>query len=51
MDSKDFPYACSDCGFHYSDEKTAKECEKWCTEKGVCNSEIRKQAFEMQQNN
>ena len=47
-DIKDYSYTCADCGFHYRDEETAKECEKWCTEKGVCNSEIRKHAYEMQ---
>ena len=50
MDIKDFPFECTACGFHFRDKETAKECEWWCTEKGVCNSEIGMKALEMQRN-
>lgn len=38
-------YQCEDCGFKYKERELAEKCEKWCTEKGVCNMEITRQAI------
>lgn len=34
------------CGFHYRNEKTAKECEAWCRKHKSCNIEITARALE-----
>jgi len=46
---KDYPYECGECGLHYKDEKTAKECEDWCRRTKTCNIETIKHAWENQQ--
>jgi hypothetical protein len=39
-------YQCPECGFHYTDEPTAKKCQAWCREHNSCNIEITKVAIE-----
>lgn len=41
-------YQCEACGFHYSEEALAKQCEAWCTAHNSCNMEITKHAVENQ---
>lgn len=41
-------FACPICGFHYDDEKWAKECENWCRAHSSCSLEITKNALENQ---
>ncbi len=38
-------YFCEECGFGYRDEKTAEECERWCSDRKSCNLEITKRAI------
>jgi hypothetical protein len=39
-------YKCPECGLHYRDKATAKQCEAWCKEYKSCNLEITKSAVE-----
>ncbi|MEK7516173.1 MAG: hypothetical protein AAB562_01100 [Patescibacteria group bacterium] len=39
-------YPCPICGLHYAEKETAEACERWCTEKRSCNTEIIKLALE-----
>ena len=39
-------YQCESCGFHYSDESWAKECEKFCSTRNSCSPEITKHSIE-----
>lgn len=39
-------YRCVECGFQYSEEAIAKQCEAWCKEHHSCNLEITKHAIE-----
>ncbi|MBR9707276.1 MAG: hypothetical protein GOV15_02465 [Candidatus Diapherotrites archaeon] len=41
-------FKCKECGLHYLDEKTAKECEKYCKTKGMCSSKITSKSLERQ---
>jgi hypothetical protein len=42
-------YQCPECGLHYEDEETAKQCENWCRENKSCNLEIIKGSVESKQ--
>ncbi len=33
-------FACGECGMHYREKTDAEECEDFCREKGICNTEI-----------
>lgn len=37
-------YRCSECGYIYASEETAKRCEEWCGKNKSCNLEIIKEA-------
>ena len=37
-------YICKACGLGYPDEFTARECEKFCSEKNACSVEITSKA-------
>lgn len=37
-------HQCKICKLEYSDEKTAKECETWCSTHNSCNYFIARQA-------
>ena len=37
-------YICEACGLGYADELTARECEKFCSEKNACSVEITRKA-------
>ncbi len=39
-------YRCDDCGMHYKNQRTAEKCEEYCTEHGMCNSEITAKSIE-----
>ena len=39
-------YRCDDCGMHYRRKKVAEQCEKYCRENGICNSEITEKSIE-----
>jgi hypothetical protein len=37
-------FTCEECGFLYSDRKTAQECENYCRKNHACSIEITKKA-------
>jgi len=37
-------YKCEVCKLEYSDPKTAKACQQWCSTHNSCNYQIAKQA-------
>jgi hypothetical protein len=39
-------YQCAECGLHYRDKETAKQCEEWCKEHNSCNLEITRHSVE-----
>jgi len=39
-------YQCPECGLHYEDEETAKQCEAFCKENNACSLEITKMSVE-----
>lgn len=41
-------FRCPECELHYTDRKTAQECEAWCREHKSCNLEITKRSAEHQ---
>jgi len=41
-------FQCPECGLHYGDEATAKECEAWCSEYKSCNLLITQASIEAQ---
>jgi len=38
-------YTCKECGFKYSEESLAKQCEDYCKKHNACNSEIIRNAI------
>lgn len=41
-------YQCPECGLHYADLQTAKECEAFCSANRACSMEITKHSLEAQ---
>lgn len=39
-------FKCEECGFHFEEKDLAEKCESYCRDKGVCSSEITKNALE-----
>ncbi len=37
-------FTCEQCGFQYREEQQAKECEHACADRGICRTDIAKQA-------
>lgn len=42
-------YQCNQCGLHYKDQETAKQCEAWCGQHKSCNLDIAKSSVEYQE--
>ncbi len=41
-------FQCPECGLHYKDSETTKQCADWCKAHQSCNLEITKAAVENQ---
>ncbi len=41
-------FQCPECGLHYTDEQTAKECEAFCKAHNACSLEISQKSVEAQ---
>ena len=39
-------FQCSECGLHYENEETAKQCEAWCKKYSSCSLDITKLSVE-----
>ncbi|MFB6115386.1 MAG: hypothetical protein ABEK04_03760 [Candidatus Nanohalobium sp.] len=39
-------FKCEECGMHYQEKDLAEKCERYCREKGMCNSEITEKSLE-----
>lgn len=39
-------YQCTECGLHYEDGETAKQCQAWCSKNKSCNLEIINKSIE-----
>lgn len=42
-------YQCPECGLHYTDQETAKQCQAWCKGHKSCNLEITQHSVEAKQ--
>lgn len=48
MSGEEDTYQCQECGLHYEDERTAKQCYEYCKEHKACSIEITGQSIEHQ---
>lgn len=44
--NKPEPYQCPECGLHYDDEQTAKDCYEFCTKNHACSIEVTRHSVE-----